>query len=221
MRFKLFAAALLAFSLPALAHADAGPDTSDAPAANGSACSDPSDCSSGFCVSGVCCDTACNEPGSCTDGKHTLAATCATGTCKRTAPISCAPFGCMGATCATRCTTNADCSAGNVCSAGNCLATSVCSADGASVTAPDGTVTSCSPYRCGPSSATCLSLCITDADCADGNKCQTDQKSCVDKNYTGKASADQSDEGSCTYGHASTTAPFLIALALLGLLRRR
>jgi MYXO-CTERM domain-containing protein len=61
---------------------------------------------------------------------------------------------------------------------------------------------------------------VTDAECAADRKCFTDRGVCDDPNYTGKASPTQSDEGGCSYG-AATTTPLWLALAALGLLRRR
>lgn len=46
------------------------------PTPDGGSCAIPSDCQSGFCVQGICCDTICNQPGD----------TCPTGTCSSPAP---------------------------------------------------------------------------------------------------------------------------------------
>jgi hypothetical protein len=215
MRPMLFAAALLACSVPAIAYADAGPDDGSGKT-NGASCSNAAECSSGFCATGVCCSTACTGAAECTAGRSQPAESCATGTCSRPAPTTCAPFACKGALCATTCTTNDDCSSGNVCNGGRCFVTTTCGADGVSLTTPDGTRVDCYPYRCS-SDGRCLGSCATDTDCAPDRKCFTDRKVCDDPNYSGKAQPDQSDEGSCAYGHSST-APFFLALPMLGLI---
>jgi hypothetical protein len=55
----------------ATATATATPTTTSTPIANGGTCAIGSQCSSGNCVEGICCNSICNEPGQ----------TCATGTC--------------------------------------------------------------------------------------------------------------------------------------------
>jgi hypothetical protein len=42
----------------------------------GGSCVSPTDCESGFCVEGICCNSICNQPGQ----------TCETGTCALPAP---------------------------------------------------------------------------------------------------------------------------------------
>jgi hypothetical protein len=45
------------------------------PVADGGSCATPSECQSGFCVEGICCDTICDQPRQ----------TCVSGTCVNTA----------------------------------------------------------------------------------------------------------------------------------------
>ncbi len=84
---------------------------------NGQSCTNAngSECASGFCAGGVCCNAACN--GACNS--------CATGTCGFAAESSagtpsCSPFACDGthATCPTKCTKHEQCASGFYCASG-------------------------------------------------------------------------------------------------------
>lgn len=99
----------------------------------GEACALATDCASGFCSTGKCCNTACegecgvcDESGHCTPagagtacteaacvgGLLTLAGTCdGAGACVEAAPVSCGGFACdaAGAACLTTCADNQDC----------------------------------------------------------------------------------------------------------------
>jgi hypothetical protein len=118
--------------------------------ATGSPCADASECASGFCVDGVCCDRACDgqceacdlaKKGACGNvngAPHGKRAACAgaascvddvaiaapvcngSGACAAPAPVSCAPYACQAGSCPSACTSNADCVAGNVCFQGRC-----------------------------------------------------------------------------------------------------
>jgi hypothetical protein len=84
---------------------------------NASSCGAATDCGSGFCVAGVCCDSAC---GACGD--------CSTGTCSNLAAGSagnptCSPLVCSGtsAACPTTCAEDPDCSASDYCSGSQCV----------------------------------------------------------------------------------------------------
>jgi hypothetical protein len=147
---------------------------------DGNTCTKGTDCKSGFCVDGVCCNEACSGAcrscalagaahGKCTplaagsadsrnvckdqgaascgnDGRcdgagacrkyrvgtvcagekcasnvYTPPATCnSTGQCVAPATLACAPFACNGAKCFDACTTNTNCSPGNVCNGNSC-----------------------------------------------------------------------------------------------------
>jgi len=91
------------------------------PCFNGSACLAASECQSGNCVDGYCCNSACT--GSC--DSCSLAGS--EGSCGLTpagsaGDPSCSPYVCDGgfASCPAICSSDADCAAGNVCSGGNC-----------------------------------------------------------------------------------------------------
>jgi hypothetical protein len=86
----------------------------------GAMCAQPNECLQGFCADGYCCNAACNGP--CDE--------CATvpGSCSFVPPGGagsppCTPYLCPGtaAQCATTCTLDSDCAAGNFCNAGSCV----------------------------------------------------------------------------------------------------
>ena len=85
----------------------------------GESCTGASQCTSGNCVDGVCCDTACG--GACD--------TCGGGTCHLRSDgadgvPSCTPYRCDGtsSSCASHCVANSDCAASNTCVNGACVA---------------------------------------------------------------------------------------------------
>lgn len=105
--------------------------------ANGAGCAAGNECTSGVCADGVCCDKACSgqceacnvagKEGACTNviGPPVAPrAACASG------------YGCSGSgTCATGCTTDAQCAATHHCAAGACV---LKAAKGDSCTSPSG-----------------------------------------------------------------------------------
>ncbi len=93
------------------------------PLANGAACGGPGDCSSLFCVDGVCCDKAC---GASCEACNVMGSA---GTCKgvsgapTTGHPSCAPYAtCVSGACDAACTTDAECVAGSYCNGTACVA---------------------------------------------------------------------------------------------------
>ncbi|MGZ3417898.1 MAG: hypothetical protein ACXVEE_08545 [Polyangiales bacterium] len=90
---------------------------------NGQACSAGTDCASGACVDGFCCNAACNQacevcnvtPGTCTAAPKGAGGrtSCGVGSCNGTSHV-----------CSTSCATDADCSASGFCNAGTCVAVS-------------------------------------------------------------------------------------------------
>lgn len=79
----------------------------------GTSCGDTLECHSGFCTSGVCCDTACN--GAC----QACTIPGQVGVCSS----ACGNFACSTEqnACLTSCTTSEQCVSGGVCANGNCL----------------------------------------------------------------------------------------------------
>ncbi|MBL8719193.1 MAG: hypothetical protein JNL79_24620, partial [Myxococcales bacterium] len=156
--------------------------------ANGLACAKGSDCLSGFCVDGLCCDKgctgqceACNLPktlGKCTTVDGSDAPTGYTkgqavtgfGTTTRTL---CASF---DALCGFRCdgTTSTACSAAKTtveCTPGSCadgVETKPAFCNGTGECAAS-TKANCGDFACGPKG--CVTKCAADTDCVKGRKC--------------------------------------------------
>ncbi len=101
-------------------------------ALQGQACSDASQCATGFCTEGICCDSACKGTClSCTQAGHVGACTAISeGACdvacdgdhtlkKVGSPdVDCAPFKCDGKSCRVSCASARDCVAPAVCDEG-------------------------------------------------------------------------------------------------------
>jgi hypothetical protein len=143
----------------------------------GASCTSGAECSSGFCVDGVCCNDACTgvckacnlnaAPGTCTliPRGQDPANECPAGT---GANATCAPGGCDGnapkcryASASTECRQPACDGALNRESAStNCDGNGVC---------PTATTRSCVPYTCGPNA--CRTQCANTSECAAGYFC--------------------------------------------------
>jgi hypothetical protein len=158
------------------AGADAGTDAGvDAGTGLGAACTAGTDCSSTFCVDGVCCEQACagvcescnlpSRAGFCdpvaanTDPDDecatTAASTCSTtGTCD--GARSCAVYGATTACVAASCTGNVSTLASTCNGPGQCVA--------------HGTQT-CSPFGCDGANGLCRTSCSVNNDCAAGFDC--------------------------------------------------
>ncbi len=93
--------------------------------ANGTQCNSASECESGYCVDGVCCNNSCPTPDSCVNGTH-ISYSCATnpGVCEMSA-ISCGNYICEpGAnTCKDVCADDLNCQNGAFCISGECVNT--------------------------------------------------------------------------------------------------
>ncbi|MBM4380886.1 MAG: hypothetical protein FJ086_16530, partial [Deltaproteobacteria bacterium] len=95
--------------------------------ANGASCSTGTQCASGFCADGVCCNTACDGP--CDTCLANPSAPASAGTCTPRAAAeagspSCFPSLCSGTTaaCASSCASDVPCAAGAYCDSGSCRA---------------------------------------------------------------------------------------------------
>jgi hypothetical protein len=144
--------------------------------ANGGTCTLGSECLSGFCADGVCCNTACDgvceqcnaagSVGSCTAAP---AGTDPGNDCPIDPTSTCGRTGvCSGSgACALY-------PAGTVCAAGGCASTTsanredTCDGSGTCV---DNGVQDCTPYVCNAASGTCGTFCSSSADCAGGFVC--------------------------------------------------
>jgi hypothetical protein len=84
----------------------------DAPPVIG--CQDGSDCATGFCAGGYCCNEACNGPCETCGGPNPGICKPVTGTPPRD-PDACSPYACGGGACLSACTSVDDCAEGFVC----------------------------------------------------------------------------------------------------------
>ena len=150
---------------------------------NGS-CSTNADCGGATCPSG--------------SSTYTTAGTCSNGTCKSGASQSCAPFKCNGSTntCATSCTTNADCGGATCPSGSSTYTTAGTCTNGA---CSSGTSQSCAPFKCNGSTNTCATSCTTNADCGSAT-CPSGSST-----YT---TAGTCTNGACSSGTLQSCAPF-------------
>lgn len=156
-------------------------------------CGAATECISGFCVDGVCCDSQCG--GQCE-------ACAETGNLGKCVTVSGAPrpgrAQCNGS---GNCQGKCDGTDKNTCTypgtATACGALASCTGD---VSAPqgacDGTgacatpaTKSCLPYGCDASNGACKSACASDADCAQGAKCDTNTGKCAITSATCKDSS--------------------------------
>lgn len=144
---------------------------------NGQACSKASECQTGFCVDGVCCNDACT--GECRACVAAKTSTSADGTCGDILggidpDGECVDMG------ATSCSTTGECSgagscalygAGTVCVPASCsgntaVLANTCDGIGNCI---DNGVTNCAPYFCG--NGACGTMCSTDVECISGTFC--------------------------------------------------
>jgi hypothetical protein len=146
------------------------------------ACAQSTDCASGHCVDGVCCDTACDGP------CESCVLAIAPGRCTPE------PYGydlhhdCQSASCATTCngsgacapvTTGAQCAPVHCVDATHTQGAAFCSGVGASCATSLGAVDDCAPYVCFDATGSCLSACVNSSECAQGKVCDLPQGVCV------------------------------------------
>lgn len=146
----------------------------------GTACSDGSECASGFCADGVCCQSSCKQVcqtcsapfslGVCTAVPDGVSPSRKTD-CPASAPSTCG----LDGTCDGKgaCRLYVD---GTTCQTPSCLdvdglsgvSASVCDGTGRCI---GGAPLSCSPFKCDPSAGTCFISCTNSAQCSDGKTC--------------------------------------------------
>ena len=182
-------------------------------------CTKSSQCSTGFCVQGVCCDTACK------DKCHSCVLPSSPGKCT-VEPIGvdlkneCGPaLSCLG-TCDGRgaCIGGL---AGSMCAPNRCTGQSTgvgpayCKAPGGTCPTDDTVTFDCALYACDPAFGACFDTCTDSSQCARGAACDLATKSCVD------GSAPTSDGCHATPGQGGGSAVLFLGCAALGLHRRR
>jgi len=143
-------------------------------------CTSGSQCTSGWCYDGVCCNTACSGTckacsaakkgfsvdGLCENIKDNLdpdneCGTMGSGLCSSNGVCN-GTGACRVTTVGTVCAPAACSGTASAASASECTATGSCTPK---------TTTSCSPYLCDPATAACKTTCASDADCVPGLKC--------------------------------------------------
>lgn len=146
----------------------------------GAGCTQPSDCASGFCVRGVCCDRACNgaceycpgEAGSKTGTCVPMPSGLPSDQCRALDPTTCGTTGrCDGkGACATH-PENTMCGTAR-CEAGVLLPASVCNGRGQCLARQ---AVSCSPHTCSSDGTACATSCSESAgrNCLDGQDAGT------------------------------------------------
>ena len=187
---------------------DAGSDAADGPtdaAANGSACTTATDCTSNNCVDGVCCESACT--GSCMACSHAKttqndglcrpipAGTDPDNECPQQAPSTCGTDGmCSGTGSCRKWAAGITCAA-ETCSGSTDTPARVCDGAGACASA---TNVSCGAYLC--DATTCKTSCTSDADCISGDFCMANV--CMGKKGLGAActTGDDCSSSNCVDG---------------------
>jgi hypothetical protein len=190
-------------------------------------CTKGSECPTGHCVEGVCCDTACN------DRCHSCALLTSPGKCTLE-PVGvdlkseCGPaLSCLGT-----CGPAGECigsGSGTMCARNRCTGPSrgagpaYCASPGATCNTDEAVPFDCAPYICEPAFGACRSNCASSADCAQGNVCDIASKTCVVAAPSG-STGDDGGGGGCALSSRkpslSTGGWALLALAI-GALRRR
>ncbi|APR78023.1 Tryptophan synthase alpha chain [Minicystis rosea] len=193
---------------------DCGGTTCGNKCGNGKTCSAGSDCTSGFCVDGVCCNSACTGTcQACTaalkgSGPDGTCGAIATGTdpnneCQDQGQTSCGNDGfCDGAGACRKYTSGTVCTAASCASSSTLTKAKTCNGTGGCV-APSTPTQACSPYVC--ASNACLAMCGSDTDCASGNYCSNG--TCVTKLANGGTctAANQCTSGFCVDGVCCNT----------------
>jgi hypothetical protein len=203
------------------------PKLSDKPNVGGEfqRCSKDSECSSGFCVEGVCCDARCG------DRCHSCALLSNPGKCTLE-PIGvdlkneCGPaLSCLGT-----CGPSGECvgsGQGTMCARNRCVSPSkgvgpaYCSGPGAACPTSDVVAFDCSPYICEAAFGACRTTCASSEDCANGFVCDVAAKACVPAPTP--ASPEVGDDGGgCAYhGDRRTTSAAVLGVLGLALALRR
>jgi hypothetical protein len=182
-------------------------------------CNVDSECSTGHCVEGVCCNTEC------LDKCHSCALISSPGICTPS-PLGvdmrndCGPaLKCLGT-----CNGGGQCigaGAGTTCARNRCTTQSegvgaaYCQSPGGKCDTAAAVPFKCDPYVCEPAFGACRSSCKNSLDCVNGFVCDVTSKTCL-------APAPSDEEGGCAMGHSRETGVgFFALLAAMGLISRR
>ncbi len=206
---------------------DAGPAVAPVPEGSpkilGSAtrCTSASECTTGFCVDGVCCDSECKEkchscalpgsPGRCTEEPLgvDLRAECGPA-------LSCAGTCGKGGICTTS-VTGSQCQPSTCTGATTGKGAAVCVAQGVPCDTSNLVAFDCGAYICDPAFGACRTSCNESNACAPGFTCNTTSKSCE--------RLPEADDGGCAIsavgGHAQAGGAALVALLIAAGLTRR
>jgi len=185
-------------------------------------CTKGSECTTGFCVDGVCCNNECE--GRC----HSCALLTSPGICAEEPEgvdlrHECGPAN----TCLGTCGKGGKCigaGSGTMCAANRCTSASTgvgpayCPGPGAKCPTDGATPFDCAPYACEPAFGACRSVCSSSNDCANGFVCDVDKKQCV-----AAPPPPAADDGGCAVGHGQRggLAWTLVGLTALLATRRR
>ncbi len=185
-------------------------------------CGKDSECETGHCVEGVCCNTACEQK------CHSCALLGSPGICT-VEPVgvdlrqNCGP----ARTCLGTCDGAGECigaGKGTMCARNRCTGPSTgvgpayCAAPGAKCEESGSVAFDCGPYACAPAFGACLQSCATTADCANGFACDLPSKTCL------PVEPPSSDSGCAVSSRgADGSAGLFLGLGALGVLlgRRR
>jgi hypothetical protein len=176
-----------------------------APQTNGAACTAGSQCSSGDCVDGVCCESTCtglcnacsNVRTGMADGHcgPVTAGTDPDSECAQDPFASCGHDGtCDGAGACRLYLAGTGCT-NETCSGATDLPARTCNGTGTCLTA---TTVSCAPYLCGATS--CATTCTSDTDCAAGTFCSAGVCAAQETNGTACGAAGACQSGFCVDG---------------------
>lgn len=183
---------------------------------NGTECSVNEECSSRYCVSGICCNAACDD--GC--GQCGGAAGAEKGICSplpgSTVCGGSARYICSGSS--TTCPTSCDDNGPNTCAPNYVCREHVCSPAGGSCYDESSIATangpsSCAPYKC--VAGACGSTCASVDDCSDGNVCDFSLR-CVPW-----PAQPPSDSTSCAMSRSSASVAPLIGFGLIALVSAR
>ena len=176
---------------------------------NGVVCAAPTDCISGNCVDGVCCDTtcdgiceSCNQPGAVGACSPNMMGTDPDSDCAAHAPAApdggvdddggtsnVPPVGDNLAACSGACDGNRACTfpqtstscGGNICSAAASVGSFFCDGSGGC----NETDTKCSDFNC--NGGACRTVCGADSDCQPADFCNLNINKCVPRHVDGTA----------------------------------